>query len=66
MNANIETLRELKAALSYLTEEQLDCNITVERQSSDECYPAIFEFAGVNHDVLDLGHPLFYIADIGE
>ena len=62
-----QTYRQLKAAMVGLTEEQLDCNITVERQSaSGECYSAMFEEAGVNHGVLDRGHPLFYVEDIGD
>jgi len=63
----IRTYRQLYAVMSTMTEEQLDRPIMVERQSaSGECYTAMFEVAGENHGVLEPGHPLFYVEDIGD
>ncbi len=60
------TFGELKAELSDLTEEQLDCDISVCIESQDEY------FSGTNaemticeeDDVLDADHPFIYIKDI--
>ena len=35
------TYRELRDALSELSDEQLDCSITICNEEDDECYPLI-------------------------
>ncbi len=49
------TYRDLLLRLQDLTDEQLDCDVTIHDQN-DEYFPAtlLFDVAG---DVLDLDHP---------
>jgi hypothetical protein len=44
--------------------EQLDQNVTVELDASDEYYACDeLRFADTEHDVLDEGHPIIYVHD---
>lgn len=58
------TYRQLKEALSDLTEDQLDCDVTVVAVMSEDCFPAS-EFRIVSEEAvddldgaLDIDHPV--------
>ena len=56
------TYRELRIALSDLTEEQLDCDVTVEAVLSEEFLPASkFRIVGVESGVMDEDHPVICV-----
>lgn len=55
------TYRKLREALNDLTEEQLDCDVTVEAALSDECSSAEFRVCDEEHDILDEDHPVIYV-----
>lgn len=55
------TYRELLKKLACLTENQLDCDVTVEIQVEDECFPAEFSIAGSEHSCLDEDHPVILV-----
>jgi hypothetical protein len=55
------TYRELRKALEDLTEDQLNCDVTVEAALSDECSPAELRTCGEDHDILDEDHPVIYV-----
>ncbi len=57
------TYRDLLECLQKLTEEQLECTLTVELGISDECLPAEWRICGEEHFVLDDGHPVIYVSD---
>jgi len=50
--------RQLLNQLQQMTDEQLDCDVTVEDTAENECYPASIYFAGEEHDSLDENHPI--------
>lgn len=56
------TYRQLKERINKLSENQLDCDITVYKPDEDEYYPTHIS-VGITeeNDVLDEGHPYFLI-----
>ncbi len=55
---------ELLRCLNNLTEEQLQCDVTVELamdHGSNECYPAELKICGFEHGVLDEDHPVIFV-----
>ena len=52
------TYRELIETLEKLTEEQLDCTVTVEDLYHQECYAGDLAITGNGHDSLDEDHPI--------
>jgi hypothetical protein len=63
------TYRELLERLSSLSDEQLNCNVTVEDPYEDECFPAELRICGEDHSSLDEDHPVIYIvcgSELGE
>lgn len=65
----ITTFGELLNKLRNLSEEQLNCNISIYEENSDEFFSAIeiqLDFLinnenGISTDVLDVNHPFFSI-----
>lgn len=55
------TYRELIVRLLDLTDEQLDCDLTVKLTETDEYLPAGFDIVGPDCDELDEGHPVLFI-----
>ena len=55
------TYRELILKLSDLTEEQLNCDLTVRLVESDEYFAATFKVMGDSEGVLDENHPVFEV-----
>jgi len=55
------TYRELIEQLEKLTEEQLECTVTVDSLERRECYPALLAITGNDHDSLDEDHPILTI-----
>ena len=55
------TYRELADRLSDLNDEQLDCDITVRLDETEEYLPAGFDIVGPDVDELDEGHPVLFI-----
>lgn len=55
------TYKELLEKLNKLTEEQLNCDVTVEIMIENECYPAELRICGKTHDSLDEDHPVIYV-----
>ena len=58
------TYRTLGKLVALMTEEQLDCDLTVEipTEQSSECYSAELRIAGSEHDGgLDDSHPVIYV-----
>ena len=55
------TYRELIEQLEKLTDEQLDCTVTVDSLDRRECYPAGLAITGNDHDSLDEDHPILTI-----
>lgn len=52
------TYRELFEVLKTLTDEQLDCDVTVEDNYENECYAGSFDICGPNHNFLEDNHPV--------
>lgn len=56
------TYRELRATLSDLTEEQLDCDVTVEAVMSEEFIAASeIRIVGVESGIMDEDHPVISV-----
>lgn len=56
------TYRQLIGELQKLTPDQLDCDVTVELQPEDECYPVKeIRIADVDHPSLDEDHPVLFV-----
>lgn len=55
----VSTYRQLLQALSELSPEQLDCDITAEDKFENEFYPAVLRISG-DDSRLDNGHPVIY------
>lgn len=55
------TYRQLRTMLNALTEEQLDCDVTVEDEYEEECYAAEFKICGSEHDSLEENHPVIFV-----
>jgi len=63
------TYQDLLNALSKMTPEQLQCDLTVEvpvdhgsvAAWGNECYPAELKICEVNHGVLDEDHPVILV-----
>jgi hypothetical protein len=60
---NSLTYRQLIVELSKLNEYQLDCDVTVEMDLADECYPAELMICSTDHDSLDEDHPVLFVRD---
>ena len=60
---NNMTYWDLLRALSKLTDEQLECTVTVELGITDECYAAKLRVCDSEHGVLDVNHPVIYAED---
>jgi len=58
------TYRELIQRLNKLTDEQLDCDVTVDLGTSEECFAAEFRVCGENHWTLDDNHPVIYVEEV--
>ena len=56
----IKTYRDMLRALDLCSDEQLDCDITIELEYADEFYPAEFRICDIKHSVLDDGHPVIF------
>lgn len=55
------TYRQLLHKLVELSDEQLQCDLTVADGINTECFPADLRFADEdNFDSLDEGHPVIY------
>ena len=54
------TYRELLQSLTNLTNEQLDCDVTIELEFEDECFPAELRICGATNDLLAEGHPVIF------
>lgn len=61
------TYRQLQKLLSCLSEEQLDCDVTIEDTQGigePECYGNVqFRIVGSEHPCLDEDHPVLYIGN---
>jgi len=55
------TYRELIKELEQLTDEQLECTVTVDSLDRRECYPAMLATTLDDHDSLDEDHPILTI-----
>ena len=60
------TYRELLERLSSLSDEQLNCTVTIEDPYEDECFPAKLRICGEDHSSLDEDHPVIYIVSGSE
>jgi len=60
---NNMTYLDLLQALNNLTDEQLNCMVTVELGITDECYGADLRICDSEHGVLDENHPVIYAED---
>lgn len=54
------TFRDLKIKLEELTDGQLDCRLTVEDGTMEECWPCEFRICNDTHHSLDDNHPVIY------
>ena len=52
--------RQLLGELLTFTDEQLNCDVTVEDSAESECYAAELRICGSEHDSLDENHPVIY------
>jgi len=52
--------REALEMMKTFTEEQLDCDVTIELEYADECLSAELRICGENHTMLDEGHPVIF------
>ena len=59
-NSPIKTWRHLREALSFLSEEQLNADLTIELGQEDECFAAEFRVCGETHYSLEDGHPVLF------
>lgn len=58
------TYRELLDGLMLLSDEQLQCDVTVELEYADECYPVdSFRICGDEHPCLDEDHPVLFVIE---
>jgi hypothetical protein len=58
----MNTYRKLKETLDKMTDEQLDCNLSIHDEISDEYYPVEVEVKESEaDDVLDRGHPFLEV-----
>lgn len=57
------TYRELIEQLEKLTEEQLDCRVTVEDLYLQECFAGDLAITGNGHDSLGEDHPIITFLD---
>ena len=55
------TYRELIKQLGQLTDEQLECTVTVEDGYETECRAAELRISTDNHDSLDEDHPVIFV-----
>ena len=58
------TYRSLAIIINtYMTEEQRDCDVTVEvfDGQNTECFPAGLRVVGPDSDILDDGHPVIFV-----
>ena len=55
------TYRDLIKQLEKLTDEQLDCTMTVEDAYETECRAAELRICDDNHDSLDDNHPVIFV-----
>lgn len=58
------TYQDLLNALSRMTPEQLQCDLTVEvpvDYGKNELYPAELKICGIDHGVLDEDHPVIFV-----
>ena len=55
------TYRELIKELGQLTDEQLECTVTVEDAYENECRAAELRISTDNHDSLDEDHPVIFV-----
>jgi len=46
--------------MKKLTDEQLDCDVTIELEHADECIAAEFRICNENHFALDDSHPVIF------
>lgn len=59
------TYKQLKDQLNMLSEEQLDCDITIYHPEDQKFYPAIIGMRITREtDVLDKNHPFFHILEV--
>ena len=58
------TYRNLLIALSKLNDEQLDCDLTVYDEKTDEYHAVRLDIIITNEDVLDTDHPVIGISNI--
>jgi len=58
------TYKKLAEAISKMTVEQQNSDVTVELEQygeSNECYAGSLEICSDNHDSLDDGHPVIFV-----
>lgn len=53
--------KDLLYELLYMTDEQLNCDVTVELGQEEECFPAEFRICDIEHFCLDENHPVIYV-----
>ena len=58
------TYKDLLNSLLKLSEEQLDCDITIYDEETDEYHAAQLTMIITNEDVLDTDHPVISIKEI--
>lgn len=54
--------REALEIMKTFTDEQLNCDVTIELEYADECYPAEVRICGEDHMMLGDGHPVIFTA----
>lgn len=54
------TYRDLLKELMELSDEQLECDVTVENGIENECFAAELRICAEEHDSLDEDHPVIY------
>lgn len=57
----MKTFRDLKVFLSALSEEQLDCDLSVQLSHNEEYYEVIAFDLAEDDDVLDKDHPYIIV-----
>jgi len=55
------TYRELVKVLSVLPNEQLDCDLTIYDDATNEFYVAVLNYIVKDNGVLEIGHPYIEI-----
>ena len=58
------TYRTLAQLIEKMSDEQKDCDVTVEDGIENECYHAELRISAENHDSLDDNHPVIFIGNI--